>query len=175
MSYEDKIRGEMGLMEKIMRYIPGYRGYKEKEIRRESDRLIRMESALRLQKAKDAVRSCLTNPYVLQSLRGEDIWRVETLTSRLDRVTARIEKAVAGYAGMFDSVKVREDKLDKILEHDLKLIEGAERVRMMAERMASEKAGGEEWRKIIEDMLGEIQRLESLVDQRTEILRGLAP
>ena len=70
---------------------------------------------------------------------------------------------------------MREDKLDKILEHDLKLIEGAERVRMMAERMASEKAGGEEWRKIIEDMLGEIQRLESLVDQRTEILRGLAP
>ena len=67
MSYEDKIRGEMGLMEKIMRYIPGYRGYKEKEIRRESDRLIRMESALRLQKAKDAVRSCLTNPYVLQT------------------------------------------------------------------------------------------------------------
>ena len=172
--YEDKVREEIGLMERILRYIPGYRGYKEKEIRRESDRLIRMESSIRLQKAKDTLRSSLANPYIVQKLSGEDMWMTETLLSRLDRIKARIEKAVAGYAGIFDAIKVREDKLDKLLEHDLKLIEAAENVKALAERMASEEAGEENWRKIMEDMLKEINRLDSLVDERTEILRGLA-
>jgi len=32
--YLEKVRGERGLLERIMGYIPGYRGYKEKELRR---------------------------------------------------------------------------------------------------------------------------------------------
>ena len=36
--YLKKVKRERGLLEKIMSYIPGYRGYKEKELRRESDR-----------------------------------------------------------------------------------------------------------------------------------------
>ena len=35
------VQGQMRLSERIAAFIPGFRGYKEKEIRRESDRLIR--------------------------------------------------------------------------------------------------------------------------------------
>jgi hypothetical protein len=55
-NYVGKIRQEMTLMEKILSYVPGYRGYKEGEIRRESDRLIRMESANKLREAKNDIR-----------------------------------------------------------------------------------------------------------------------
>jgi len=108
--YLGKVRREMGLMEKILSYIPGYRGYKEKELRRESDRLVRMEAVNRLREAKALLRKSLANPSVAQKISSEDAWRLDTLMMRLDRVTQRIDRAVAGYAGMFDAVKVKEDK-----------------------------------------------------------------
>ena len=38
--YSD-VKGQMRLSERIAAFIPGFHGYKEKELRRESDRLIR--------------------------------------------------------------------------------------------------------------------------------------
>ncbi|MEM2092056.1 MAG: hypothetical protein QXR59_02070 [Candidatus Bathyarchaeia archaeon] len=168
-----RVREEMGLMERILSYIPGYRGYKERELRRESDRLVRMEAVNRLRAAKDTLRKNLTNPYVVQRISSEDAWRIETLMSRLDRVVQRIDRAVAGYAGMFDSIKVREDKLDAVLQHDLSLIEKADSLKASAEALVKIEVGKEEWKRGIEDLIARTDELDALVDRRVEIFRGL--
>ncbi|MGP3667119.1 MAG: hypothetical protein ACKD6N_01590 [Candidatus Bathyarchaeota archaeon] len=169
----ERIRKEAGLLEKILSYIPGYRGYKEKELRRETDRLVRMEIVNRLRFAKDSVRKSLTNPVVAQKISSEDVWRLDTLLSRLDRITQRIDKAVAGYAGMFDITKVREDKLDRVTQHDLSLLEKAEAIKASIESLAKTDPGKEEWRRIIDVLTLKTEELEVLVDRRVEILRGL--
>ena len=43
--------------ERLGAALPGFRGYKEKELRRESDKLIRNNLTLKLSKDKDNVRS----------------------------------------------------------------------------------------------------------------------
>ena len=172
--YFEKVKKERSLFERIISYIPGYRGYKEKELRRESDRLVRMAAVSRLRSAKDALRRSLTNPLVIAQMSSEDAWRVQTLLSKLDRVTQRIDRAVAGYAGLFDAVKVKEDKLDMVLEHDYGLISRAEEVRSKAEEAASMKPGSDEWRARIDELARLADELDGLVDKRTEILRGLA-
>jgi hypothetical protein len=126
--YLGKVRGERGLLEKIMGYVPGYHGYKEKELRRESDRLVRMDVANRLKDAKTIFRRRFADPVAVQKL-GESSYKFDALTYRLDRVTQRIDRAVAGYAGMFDAIKVKEDKLDSVIQHDLSLIEKAESIK----------------------------------------------
>src|SRR3972149_162620 len=103
--YLGKVRGERGLLERIMGYIPGYRGYKEKELRRESDRLVRMEVVNRLKTAKTTFRRSFTTPSTVQKLSGDNAYTFDALNSRLDRVTQRIDRAVAGYAGMVNAVK----------------------------------------------------------------------
>ena len=50
--YSD-VKGQMRLSERIAAFIPGFRGYKEKEIRRESDRLIRNHLYLKLSTEKN--------------------------------------------------------------------------------------------------------------------------
>ncbi|MEM2111692.1 MAG: hypothetical protein QXX08_07425 [Candidatus Bathyarchaeia archaeon] len=171
--YLEKVRGERGLLEKIMGYIPGYRGYKEKELRRESDRLVRMEVVNRLKAAKNKFRRKFANPIVVQKLSGEDTWRFEALMSRIDRVTQRIDRAVAGYSGMFDAVKVKEDKLDAVIEHDVSLIEKAESIRIDVEKVAAMEPGKDEWRTAMDELVSKIEELDSLVDKRSEIMRGL--
>jgi len=169
----EKVHEEMGLLERILSYIPGYRGYKKKELRRESDRLVRMEVVNRLRVAKDILRRNLSDPTVVQRISSEDAWRCDMLSSRLDRVTQRIDRAVAGYAGMFDAVRVRDDRLETVIQHDLSLIERAEAIKANAETLFKIGLGKEKWRKVINDLITRIEELDMLVDKRIDIIRGL--
>ncbi len=171
--YVEKTRKEMGVFEKIVSYIPGYRGYKEKEIRRESDRLIRMEVVNKLKEVKNTIRRKFSNPIFIQKLSNEDTWRLDTLMSRLDRVIQRIDKAVAGYAGIFDAIKVREDKLDTILQYDLSLIEKVESLKNDTERIIEIEPGKDEWRNGMDGLISKIEEIDEFIDKRSEILRGL--
>jgi hypothetical protein len=172
--YLEKVRGERGLLEKIMSYIPGYKGYKEKELRRESDRLIRMGVVNRLKSAKNIFRSSFSSGSILNKLSDEDVNRFEAFLSRLDRVTQRIDRAVAGYAGEFDAVKVKEDKLEAILKHDLGLLERAEAIKVDVQKIVKTESGGEDWRLALDELISKVEELDGMIEQRSEILRGLS-
>lgn len=172
-SYLGKVKGERSLLERIMGFIPGYRGYKEKELRRESDRLVRMDVVNRLKAAKMTFRRTFANPANVSKLSGEDTFRFDALLSRFDRATQRIDRAVAGYAGMFDAVKVKEDKLDTVIEHDVSLIEKAESLKGDVEKVSKIEPGKDEWRTAMDDLISKVEELDNLVNKRSEILRGL--
>jgi hypothetical protein len=171
--YLGKVKGERSLLEKIMGYIPGYRGYKEKELRRESDRLVRMEVVNRLKAAKTTFRRTFANPSAVQKLSGDDTYRFDALNSRLDRVTQRIDRAVAGYAGMFDAIKVKEDKLDSVIQYDVNLIEKADSVKADVEKTVGIEPGTDEWRMAMDAVVSKVEELDSLVNERSNLLRGL--
>jgi len=170
--YLGKVRGERGLLEKIMGYVPGYHGYKEKELRRESDRLVRMDVVNRLKDAKTVFRRRFADPVAVQKL-GDGSYKFDALTYRLDRVTQRIDRAVAGYAGMFDAIKVKEDKLDSVIQHDLSLIEKAESIKEDVEKVASIEPGTDDWKTAMDAVISKVQDLDKLVDERANLLRGL--
>jgi hypothetical protein len=171
--YVGKVKGERSILEKIMGYVPGYHGYKEKELRRESDRLVRTEAVYRLKAAKTSIRRTFANPTLVQKLSQDDTYKLNALNSRLDRVTQRIDRAVAGYAGMFDAVKVKEDKLDTVIQHDVSLIEKAEAIRTGSEQIAKMQPGDDEWGTAMDTLISKVEEYDSLIDKRSEILRGL--
>ena len=171
--YLGKVKGERGLLERIMGYIPGYHGYKEKELRRESDRLVRMEAVNRLKAAKTAIRKTFSNPAMVEKLGSDGAYRFDTLTSRLDRVTQRIDRAVAGYQGVFDAIKVKEDKLDTVLQYDVGLIEKAESLKADCQTISKKQPGNEDWDAAMDALISKVDEYDSLIDTRSEILRGL--
>jgi len=115
-----KAKGEMRLSEKILAEIPGFRGYKEKELRRESDRLVRDGIYQRLSKARSDLKE------VFQVLSDQKIQEVLVSMDRLimgfDRVVEKVNHASYGYAGFFNVVKIDEEKLDKMLAFDNGLV-----------------------------------------------------
>ena len=171
--YLGKVKGERSLLEKIMGYIPGYHGYKEKELRRESDRLVRMEAVNRLKAAKTSIRRAFANPSMVQKLSQDDTYKYDALNSRLDRVTQRIDRAVAGYAGMFDAVKVKEDKLDTVLQHDVSLIEKADAIKADSGELAKMQPGNDDWGAAMDSLISKVEEYDDLIDERSQILRGL--
>jgi len=168
----DLVRREMGLLERIASYIPGYRGYKEKELRREADALVRRRAAEHLRGAKAALSRPLPPSRMRAIASDRDLsFGLEEVRNLLDRVTSRIDKAVHGYAGLFDAVKVREERLDAVYQHDLKLIEKAAEIERMVSDFPSLEP--EQMRQRLQELRRACAELDAMVDERSMLLRGL--
>ncbi len=99
-----------------MDQIPGYRGYKQKELRREADRALRMYLAAKLadqlRKLDDAKLKLLNAGGLAQ------IALFERASTKLRTLIDTIKTASYGYAGLFDSDAVREPQLDALYAFD---------------------------------------------------------
>ncbi len=129
-----------GALETLLRHIPGFRGYLEKEYRRDSDALDATWLADRLEQTKrslDTLSSLLANSGQLELLTQFD-----RLRARLDKVIAHIKGAWQGYSGVFDLVRVDEALLDRIYEHDVQTMNRVEEFATSLERLAGLPARG---------------------------------
>jgi hypothetical protein len=115
----DKVSRERGSIESLFGKIPGYKGYKEKEMRRESDKLLR-ESLVRDFGAQlnrlNPIQGTVLDNGGLEFM--DDLGEVK---SGLQTLMDRIRNAPMGYSGFFDAVRVKEDDLDRIEAFDQQL------------------------------------------------------
>lgn len=116
---KDKMKSDMSLMERIALYVPGYRGYREKNLRREQDRAVRGELSRAIQGTK-ADLATIQRELVSQPKLMLDIERIRT---KVDRYDIDVKKAVNGYSAFHDANKILEDDLDRLVAWDAELIE----------------------------------------------------
>jgi hypothetical protein len=155
-------------LESLLRKIPGFRGYLEKEYRRESDALQRQWLSERLQlskRAMDRLTRALVDAGQLDLLPALD-----QLRGRLDKLIARIRGAMQGYSGMFDLVQIREDLLERIYGYDSALVDQVEALSHSVEQLPHEPT---QLAAAAQDVHAKIDAIESAWDQRANILRGL--
>src|SRR5512145_3212539 len=87
-------KSQMRLSERIAAALPGFRGYKEKELRRESDKLLRNHIYMKLSRAKDNLRNIFQR---VSDRRYLDILPdMDRLTAKLDRISEKINHASYG-------------------------------------------------------------------------------
>jgi hypothetical protein len=166
----DKARAGQNALERLASAVPGFRGYRERELRRDADRQQREHLAGRLEANKKAL-----NELADRATRGgslDAINDIEAARKRLDRVAARLRYAERGYSGFFDAVKVDETVLARIYELDLSLLDGVEAVRAAAE--AARGAGPATLRPAVQAMAGAVDRLDERLTEREAILRGVS-
>ena len=103
-----EMKSEMSLVERIALYIPIYKGYKEKNLRREEDRAVRGELSRAIQGTKADLatiqRELVSQPELMMDL--------ERIRTKVDRYDISVKKAVNGYSGFHTAVKILEDDLD---------------------------------------------------------------
>jgi hypothetical protein len=157
-----------GAIESVLRKIPGFRGYLEKEYRRDSDRLQRDWLADRLQRAKSSIDAFVTAQADAGKL--DALPACDRLRARLDKVIGRIRGAMQGYSGFFDLVQVDEKTLDRVYQFDVSLMDEVETA---AE--AIEKLGGDDQPAAvaIQAVMDKLQALDKRWDIRGDMLRGL--
>jgi len=155
-------------IERILRHVPGFRGYLEKEYRRASDELQRQWLADRLQRAKRAIDAA-ARPLV-DAGQVDLLPQVDRLRSRLDKFIWQLRSAMQGYSGFFDLVRIDEALLDRVYEHDVAVMD---EVQTLAESIEALPARGDQLPAALPELLNQIDNVESQWSARNDILKGL--
>ena len=159
------------LLEKIARMIPGYGGYKDKELRREADKLQRMYLSKRLREEESRIQSLgaeMTRQGALE-LVGE----ADRIVRRLERTADRLRFGSYGYAGFFDLVKVREDELDRLYEYDASLLSDVDAVGQKVGELESDPGDQAGARKQMKELDKLVAAIDKKLSEREDLLRGL--
>ena len=168
----EKAKEEMRLGERILAALPGFRGYKEKELRRESDRLVRNHLYQRLMEARKDLKETFQ---ILSENRVQEVLTdMDHLVVRFDRVSEKINHASYGYAGFFNIVKIEEAKLDKMIQFDKDLIDEVENIVEEADAFKKEvaKQKFENARSHISNVGDMMEALEETFEERHEVIEG---
>jgi hypothetical protein len=131
----DTVEDALGGIEALAAKIPGYKGYKDKEMRRESDKLLREQLATAL----DNQRSRLSELQVelVSHSQLEFVDDLERAVMKLQLLIDRVKTASYGYAGLFDAVKVKEEQLDALYEFDSRMLEDVDAIASDVDQVAS--------------------------------------
>jgi hypothetical protein len=133
---DDRIEESKNWFEKLAQHIPGYKGYKEKELRREADKTQRLFIAERLDSVQaklDGVKLDLVNRGDLAKLGAIDL-----AGRKLRTVADRIRFADYGFAGLFDTDKVDEPILDQLYQFDNALVTGVNEIETLANALSAD-------------------------------------
>jgi hypothetical protein len=168
----EKAKGEMRLSERILAELPGFRGYKEKELRRESDKLIRNHLYQRLTEARKDLKE------IFQKLSDNRLQEILTdmdrFVMRFDRVSEKINHASFGYSGFYNVMKIEEEKLDKMIEFDIGLMDDVDKIAEETTAFKKEvmKQDFEKVSDHIQSLNDLLEELEVTFDGREEIILG---
>jgi len=166
-------KDQMRLSERIAAAIPGFRGYKEKELRRESDKLFRNHLYLKLSESKSDLKT------VFQKLADRRYFDVLTdmdrLVAKMDRVVEKVNHASYGYSGFFDIVKVREESLDRMIDFDNQLVDGVNSLTADVDAFKAETTSGEfkNSKERIQNIVEKLEAFEEAFDKREEVILGV--
>ena len=157
-------------LERLMLILPGFRGYKLREERREADRLVRNYIYTTLEHSRDNLMSCLQS--LTDSKADELMEPMNRLVARLDLVAEKINRASYGYSGFFDSVKVEETELGNMLAYDTQLMDSVRKIADATANFKADLSQGklENTRTTQQTLDASISNLESAFDQRKAII-----
>ncbi len=168
-----QVKDQMRLSERILAVIPGFHGYKEKELRRESDRLIRNHLYIKLTGAKNDLRT------IYQKLADRRWFDVLTDTDRLlakiERVNEKVNHASYGYAGFFDAVKIKEEHLDRMMDYDNQLLNDIDGFIADVDAFKADvnKGDASNAKTRIPAVVDKLDTFEEAFDKRNEIIMGV--
>ncbi len=159
-----------GTVEDLIRKIPGFKGYFEKQDRRAADRLLR-EHLVRVFEAQMAEFTRLQKALVSEGgLRHMEA--VQAIDIKLRTFIDRIESAAQGYAGLFDAVKVDEAALARVYAFDNALIVYQEQFATGLQRL-QEVLGTEEVASVLRQLDSVVTEANNTFKRRVEAMQGM--
>lgn len=167
----DRVRHDESALKKLLDVIPGYKGYREREQRRDADKLLREH----LVGLIDGVREKLTRLQRDMADRKEfkPVTDLDRVTRRLTRARDRLDHAPYGYAGFLDAAQVNEAELDRLYDYDLSLKQALAEIESAADVVVAGSA--EQFDEVLRKLGDEIEEFSRMLDSRSEVAADLAP
>jgi len=170
----DTAKKQMRLSERLLAEIPGFRGYKEKEIRRESDKLIRNHLYMKLAQARSDYKSIFQK---MSDQRQLNVFAdMDRVVAKFDRVAEKVSHASYGYSGFFDVVKVQEAALDRMIDFDKQLLDQVNSISTEVSAFKSEvsKQQFDNVKDRVQNLADTLDTFDETLQKREEVMLGVS-
>jgi hypothetical protein len=122
----EKVKGQIDPFKKLLSYIPGFKGYVERQSRRDADKILRDTVARRFEELWGRASNLQVEMVNNGMIKYMD--EMEKAALSLRTFIDKISKAARGYSGMFDAVQINEQELEAIYQFDLAFFDLGEQV-----------------------------------------------
>ncbi len=113
---DERIEESKNWFERFMEKVPGYKGYKQKELGREADKIERVYVAGHLDSCLGKLDDLKLD--LMKSGNLDALGNIDATMRKLRMVRDRIQFADYGYAGVFDTTKVGAEKIQELYAFD---------------------------------------------------------
>ena len=165
----DRIENDETAFQRLLSAIPGFDGYREREIRRAADKLLRDRLVADLDDVRAALRDVVAD--WARQRRLSELPDIDRLTRLMGKVRDNIRFADYGYTGFFDAVKIKEDQLDHLYAYDLKLTQKIAACKTAVEALAAAPAADAKAK--MDAVEAATDELQHMVDSREEVAFAL--
>lgn len=171
MDLNDKIDDAMGGLEGLTSRIPGYSGYKEKEQRREADTILRNHLAREFESQWSRINDLKSQMLIGPAMSHlDDVGRAGR---RLQTLIDKVKAASQGYAGFFDTIKIKEDELDALYQFDHDMLSKVDKVSANIDAVQSAIDSEDSIPAAIRSLTQTINDIIGLFDRRKDVVTGL--
>jgi hypothetical protein len=167
---KERIESAFNKVEEMAKELPGYKGYKAKEVRREADKLIRLKAARELEVERARLNAVEVELAGTGSLRL--LMVLDRPLMRLQFLIDRLKTASYGYAGLFDAVKVGEAELEALYALDAGLLDTVGRVSELVSAVVATE-DEEETVKLGNELLQIVEEMNSIFSKRQDAVLGI--
>ena len=168
MDLRQKVTEALGGLEQLVAKVPGYKGYKEKEMRREADKLLREQLARQFEEQRRRIPDL--QKQLISSGQFGFLDDLESGVMKLQFLIDRLKTASYGYAGFFDAIKVKEPQLDAIYEFDNALMDDVPRVAAGIHNVSEAIAAKEGLAEAIANLVSTIQGINDTFSKRQDVI-----
>jgi hypothetical protein len=130
-----KVGSDLDPFKKILNYIPGFKGYINRQSRRDADKLLRETIAKNIEEQWQRI-SVLQSDFINQG-QIEYVDELESAAIKLRTFADRIRRAPRGYSGLFDAVQINDDELNKIYQYDAAMLDLSNQVEAAIDNVES--------------------------------------
>jgi hypothetical protein len=118
---------KLNILDKIGSLIPGYKGYANREGKRNDDKKLRGFIALELELSENEIIQHQQSLIRDTQIQTSKEW--EIIRKSLNTITTKIKNASYGESSLFNDMQIKEDELDEIYTIDLELYERVSLIR----------------------------------------------
>lgn len=165
-----RVTDAQGSLEQLVRKVPGFKGYFERQDRRVADRLLRERLVLVLGEQLREFGRLQKRLVEGGGVRYMD--RLRGVDAMLRTFVDKVESAPSGYAGLLDAVKVDEAALARVYAFDYALFAYQDQLAVGLQRL-EETIGSDAFDGVVEELEALVGELINTFGHRDEAMRGL--
>jgi len=165
----EEAKAQRNALERLIDRIPGFRGFQDRELRRDVDKLQREHVAGQVGGVKKRLRE-IARDYTDAGKIGI-LDRFERLDRRLDGLAQSIRHSDYGASGLFSPQKIGEEELARLYEFDLSLLDD---VALLDGKVSLLPPPGEgEPEAALDAVLAQVREVEGKWGQRQQVISNV--